>query len=104
MTQSYIETDCTFHHKGRAFTAGGAIVMPDFVVGYVGEKRDDGTRALTSWHGETLGTIRLTSSWATPRSFVSSRMYQAYAVVDGITYTGRTAGTGMSFCGKRVAA
>ena len=98
--------NCTITHQGKTFQSGGAVVTPDYCVGYVGAQPDNQTegaqRTLTDWHGATIGTIRLTSTWRTPRSYVSSRMYQAYAVVDGVTYTGRTCGTGMIFKGKRV--
>ena len=57
----------------------------------------------TDWHGNRLGTIRLTKSWPTPRSYVGRRLYQAYATVGGITYTGRTYGEGMCFNGREVA-
>ena len=110
---AYVETDCVVTHEGRTYEAGGAVVTPSHVIGYVGKDRRDGmgcdrshgsSRDLTDWHGNVIGTIRLTSSWRTPRSFVSSRMYQGYATVDGVTYTGRTCGEGMIFNGKRVAA
>ena len=110
----YIERDCIFTHEGKAFESAGAIVTPDIVVGYVGKViggrgfngalgSEHPYRALTDWHGNSLGTIRLTSSWRTPRSYMASRMYQAYATVNGVTYTGRTCGEGMIFTGKRCA-
>lgn len=91
----YIETDCTIEHDGRKFTAGGAYVAPDRIVAYLGK---DG--ALTDWHGKQLGTYRITRTWPTPRSFASSTMSQVYAVVDSVTYQGRSAGDGMIFRGR----
>lgn len=92
----YVETDCTIEHEGRKFTSGGAFVNPGFVVAYLGA---DGQ--LTDWHGKAIGTYRITSTWRTPRSYVSSTMHQVRAVVDGLTYTGRSAGHGMIYRGKR---
>lgn len=108
---NYVETDCTIEHDGRKFEAGGAVVTPHRIVAYIGKDRRDGMgidrevgsgRDLTDWHGNVIGTVRLTSSWRV-NSFLGPRMYQAYAKVDGVWYTGRTFGEGMSFAGKRCA-
>lgn len=98
----YVEQNCDFTHAGKTFTSGGAVVTHDFIVGYTG-KVVDGVREITDWHGKRIGTMRITSTWATPRSYVSSTMHQAYATVDGVRYTGRTAGEGMIFKGRKVA-
>src|SRR5262245_10359732 len=95
---TYTETDCTFEFNGQTFEAGGAVVTPERIVAYL-----DGGCLLTDWHGKVIGSYRVTSSWATPRSYVSSRQYQIEAVVDGVTYTGRSAGVGMIVKGKRKA-
>lgn len=108
---TFIETDCTVTFHGKEFTSGGAIVTPDRITAYVGKVSSEqgpqfrltGNRDLTDWHGNVIGRVRLVSSWETPRSHVSARMYQAYATVDGITYQGRTRGEGMAFNGKRKA-
>lgn len=108
----FVETDCIVEHKGRKFEAGGAIVTPDRIVAYVGKVEggrgfegrlgsEPAYRTLTDWHGNRIGTIRLGEGWRI-RSYLSDRMYQAYATVNGVTYTGRTLGEGMSFSGKRV--
>ena len=108
----YVETNCVIEHEGRKFEFGGAIVTPERIVAYVGpiiggrgfEGRlgsEPPYRELRDWHGAKLGTIRLTKSWRV-RSYVGSRMYQAYATVDGVLYTGRTFGEGMSFTGRKV--
>lgn len=100
----YIERKCTISHEGREFSAGGAIVTPDHLVAYVGKKLTNvvGQRELTDWHGDILGTCYISSTWATPRACVSSTMCQVYATVDGVTYTGRCAGEGMVFRGRKV--
>ena len=92
----YVEKDCFFEVNGKQFWTGGSTVNPYFCIGYLG-KND----VLTDWHGKQIGTYKITSSWKTPRSYVSSTMNQVEAVVDGITYTGRSAGIGMYFKGKR---
>lgn len=100
----YIETDCTVEHKSRKFTSGGAVVTPKFCIGYPGTTDPaTGVRPLKDWHGKVIGTIVYTAQWETPRSYFTPRMYQAYATIDGATYTGRTAGNGMIFKGRRVA-
>lgn len=108
----YVERDCVIEHEGRKFEAGGAVVTPDYVIGYVGKPVGDGMgcerfgdasrRELTDWRGNRIGHIALGAGWRV-RSYIGSRMYQAYATVDGVTYTGRTFGEGMSFRGKRCA-
>lgn len=98
MTKPYIETDCTIQHQGKTFIAGGAVVTADRITAYLGK---DGV--LTDWHGEKLGTYRITSKWRTPRSYVSDVMNQVEASVNGVVYVGRSAGVGMSFSGKRKA-
>jgi hypothetical protein len=93
----YVERNCTVEHDGRKFTAGGAVVTPDAVVAYLGK---DGI--LTDWHGRQLGTYRIVATWRTPRSWVSSTMSQVQATVDGVRYTGRSAGVGMIYHGRRM--
>jgi hypothetical protein len=88
-----VEADCTVEFEGSQFSAGGAV---ERIVAYLGA-----AGVLTDWHGRPLGTYRITSTWRTPRSFVSSTMSQVVADVDGFQYTGRSAGVGMVFCGRR---
>ena len=95
---SYVETDCTFTHDGQAFESGGAVVTPDSCVAY---PKPGGV--LGDWHGRDIGTWRAVATWRTPRSFYSSSMSQIEATVDGVTYTGRGAGVGMIFKGRRKA-
>jgi hypothetical protein len=87
------------------------------LVAYVGKTIGDGMgldkhgptsrRELTDWHGNKLGTCFLSSSWPV-RSYIGSRMYQIYARVNGVDYTGRGFGEGMSVvlrpCAKQKAA
>jgi hypothetical protein len=94
----FVETDCTVTLGGKEFTAGGAEVTDDHCIAYLGE---GGT--LRSWHGKIIGSYRVLSSWKTPNSYVSSRMCQVEATVNGIVYTGRSAGQGMIFKGRRKA-
>ncbi len=75
------------------------------LVAYVGKTLGDGMgverhgstsrRQLTDWHGKELGTCFLSSSWCV-NSYIGSRMYQIYARIDGVDYTGRGFGEGMS--------
>jgi hypothetical protein len=108
LTTPYIETDCTVTHEGRTFEAGGAAITGNTIIAYVGAKLDDRRPiyALTTWHGERIGTVTLTSSWRTPRSYVSSHMHQGLATLlnDPLNrvFTGRTAGEGMAFRGRLV--
>lgn len=89
---NYVEQDCVF----QGHEAGGAVVTPDHIVAYLGAHG-----VLTDWHGKKLGTWRMVSEWHTPRSYVSLTMMQVEATVDGVVYTGRSAGQGMSYAGKR---
>jgi hypothetical protein len=95
-TEMYVETDCVFEVEGHKYEADGAVVTPDRIVAYPGENG-----RLNDWHGNPIGTYRIVSTWRTPRSYVSSTMHQIEATVNGIVYTGRGAGTGMIYTGKR---
>jgi hypothetical protein len=94
----YIEKDCAFTHEGRTFESGGAVVTPDYIIAYPSKNG-----VLTDWHGEPLGTWKAVATWETPYSGISSTMSQIEAVVNGVTYTGRGAGEGMIYRGKRKA-
>lgn len=93
--QITVEQDCTIEHDGRKFTAGGAVISPQYIIAYPKEYG-----VLGNWHGETIGSWRAVSTWKTPHSYMSSTMSQIEAVVNGITYTGRGAGIGMIYKGK----
>jgi hypothetical protein len=91
----------TIEHQGRKFSAMGSVVDSErgVVVGYVGKGTVPGhashARPLTTWKGEQIGVIWPTSSWKTPRSYVSSHSYAYDAIVDGEKYHGRGQGEGM---------
>ena len=110
---TYVEQDCTVTHEGRTFEAGGAVVTPEYAIGYVKgiEQRDNehftffrggfwGHIEITDWHGNTLGHGRITHSWCV---LSSSYMHQVEATINGVKYTGRTQGNGMIWKGKRMA-
>ena len=98
MTTTFVETDCKITVKGYAIEMAGAVVTPDRIVAYPAKGG-----LLCDWHGNPIGTYRIVATWATPRSYVSSVMHQIEACVNGVTYTGRGAGEGMIFHGKRKA-
>jgi hypothetical protein len=104
---TYTETDCTFQHEGQSFESGGAEVTEEYAIGY--PKWNEGIQTnnirVTNWHGdETLGVGRITAKWPTPRSYMSSTMYQLRVKIrsTGKWYTGRTAGSGMIWKGRAV--
>lgn len=112
MEATYIETDCTITHEGKTFEAGGAVVTPDYAIAYVGKTLGDGMgvdrhgstsrRALNDWHGNQIGTCYISKSWPI-HSYIGSRMCQIYARINGVDYTGRGFGEGMSVNLKRCA-
>jgi|SRR3989304_7489586 len=86
----YIEKDCIFTHQGKEFESGGAIITDGFIVGYCSSNM----KTLTTWHGEFIGHLRISSSWKI-KSYITDRYYQVWTKVNGQWYTGRTAGAGM---------
>ena len=90
-------------HDGKEYSALGSVVTPDRLVAYMGKKFAPTLCFITTWEGTVIGAGRIRSTWTTPRSYISSEMYQVEAVVNGVHYTGRCAGDGMIFKGKRVA-
>lgn len=93
----YIEQNTYFEVNGEQYWSGGAIVNDDICIGYLGK---DGY-TLTNWAGDRLGDYAIKSTWKTPKSYVSSKMHQVEVCVFGKIYTGRSAGIGMLFKGKR---
>jgi hypothetical protein len=81
---------------GAKYRSSGA---PDFIIAY-----PCANGVLGDFHGNPIGTWRAVSTWRTPRSFYSGTMSQIEAVVNGVRYTGRGAGEGMVYKGKRKAA
>lgn len=73
------------------------------ITAYVGKTLGDGMgcdrhgstsrRELTTWPGIKIGTCYLGKSWPRGR-WKFDRLYQVYAVVDGVTFTGRSQGEG----------
>ncbi len=95
MTIPYVEEDCTFHHEGRTFEAGGAVVTDGWLIAYAGSNG-----VLNDWHGNPLGTWRTLSSWRV-QSYIGSHMHSIEARVNGVRYVGRGFGEGMSLRAKR---
>lgn len=94
---NYVELDCAITHEGRTFESGGAYLGGDRLVGYLGNGGE-----FTNWHGDVLGTYRITSSWRIPNSWQSDSMKQVEVDLDnGVVFTGRSMGVGMLFRGKR---
>jgi hypothetical protein len=83
----------TIELDGIECTAYGAIIdeTNGRVTGY-----PNGEQLLT-WDGKVIEglKLRVTSSWRTPNSFVSDRMYAYSATYKGNAYHGRGAGDGM---------
>ena len=84
--------------EGKKFESGGALVTDDRIIAYP----DEGG-VLKDWHGNKLGTWRSVGSWPVRNSAYGTRMHQIEAKVNGVTYTGRGFGVGMSYSGKRKA-
>lgn len=97
ITAPYVERNCVITHEGKSFESGGAFVSPDYVIGYPKGNR------LQDWHGQDLGSYRVTSSWRVPNGWMSGKMFSARVVVNGVEYQGRGSGEGMIWRGKRVA-
>ena len=103
---TYVEQDCTFTHEGRTFEAGGAVVTPEYAIGYVksmfieDEYNHWATGLITDWHGLFLGSILYAKVFRAPSMI---RMYQVEATINGVKYTGRTQGNSMIWKGKRMA-
>jgi len=95
MDTPYVERDCTFEHAGHTFESGGAVVTEDYIVAYPKANGE-----LGDWHGQTMGTWRVMSSWPI-RSWIGSRMYSIECFVNGVRYVGRGFGVGMSLRAKR---
>lgn len=97
MNTPYVEENCTYTFEGKEFTSGGSYIDDNVIVAYLGENGE-----LHNWHGEHIGSYKATAVWRTPNSYISNVMYQIHATLnDGRMYTGRSAGRGMIFRGKR---
>lgn len=92
MKTPFVEQDCTFTHEGQDYTSGGAVVTDSFIIGYMSSDMSK----VTTWHGEVISEhVIITAKWRTPKSYVSSVMYQVKVKFGGRWYTGRTAGGSM---------
>jgi len=61
--------------------------------------------AITDGYGGLLGYARITARWPAGRScHVTDEWLQVEAVIDGLTYTGRTGGLNLSWSGRETAA
>lgn len=96
--QDFVETDCTVIVDGKSFAANGASLVDGRLTAYL-----DVGGALNDWKGNRLGDYKIVRTWNTPKSYVSDTMHQVVAKVDGVFYTGRSAGVQMIFNGKRKA-
>lgn len=73
----YIDKDCVIEHAGRKFEAGGAYVTPDYITAYLGKAQWSDSWGLLriphgdlqDWHGNKLGTYRITASWRVNSAF-----------------------------------
>lgn len=112
MEATYLEQDCVFTHEGRSYESGGAVVTPDFAIGYTKFSRDEtlvngrryapmnGTPVeILNWHGDqVLGSGWIVRSWRR-FSYLSTFQYQIQACINGVWYTGRTSGNWMIWKG-----
>lgn len=108
-----IERDCTITHDGKSFTYGGAYVVGDRALVYVGEPWDRPLTAqryqgpVTDWHGKAIGAYREVSRWRVPNGWRSGWMV-SYRVImtdenGAATYWyGRGSGEGMSLSLRRL--
>jgi len=96
------EPHCTIEHEGKEYTSGGAFTSPDYAIGYLKFDREYlyATGEVTTWHGEHLGTARISAMWKV-KSYIGSHMMQVECCIDGVWYTGRSFGSGMIWKGKR---
>jgi hypothetical protein len=83
----------TIIHEGREFSNLSSVI--DEARGIISCYPKGATA--TNWNGQVINGLRLTvtSSWRTPRSFMSDRMFAYSATYKGTRYHGRGAGDGM---------
>jgi len=84
-------------HNGKDYSALGSVITDSHITAYLGK---DGQ--LQKWDGTVIGHYNIVTSWPV-RSYVTAHMYQVEAWIGPRCYTGRSAGVGMVFNGKRVA-
>jgi hypothetical protein len=102
----------TIEFQGQKFTAGGAYLTPTEAYGYPEFPRDKRgwpveyvgqCGVINAADGSFMGHCWITGCWRTPRSFVSSHYHQIEALIQGVYYTGRSAGHGMLWHARRKA-
>ena len=94
----------TITHEGREFTNIGACVYPTHAVAYLKHDAATGLYSVTAWSGAQLGAARVVSTWRamSPNGYPYTTM-QVRATINGVRYTGRCAGVGMLWRGRRMA-
>lgn len=96
----------TIKHEGKEYSAMGAYISDNYVVGYISKAEPVENfphvtqHWLTTWQGEKIGRAYVVSTWRTPRSYLSSTMSQIEVNIAGKMYTGRGSGVGMIWKGK----
>jgi hypothetical protein len=82
-------------HEGKDYSVLGIVITNTTITAYLGKDNQP-----TKWDGTIIGHYSIVASWPTPHGF---GMCQVEAWVGPNCYTGRSAGEGMVFNGKRVA-
>ena len=91
----FVETNCTFEHKGKTFEAGGAFLADNVGLVYVREIPLCGGKLrgleVTDWHGNALGTASVRSTWNRYTRYGERNRWTAYRVHlhDGSIWHGR---------------
>ena len=99
---TYIETDCTITHEGKAFTSGGAYASDDYLIAYPAANG-----VLTDWHGRPIGEWKTVATRRAVffgyESWQGSTYYFMRArLTDGRAYALRGFGQGMIARGRRI--
>ena len=86
--------------------------MNSKIIAYIGKLAGDGMgvdrfgstsrRELTDWYGNRIGFCALTKGWPI-RSYIGPNLYQVYASIGQVRYTGRSFGEGMSVALRPIA-
>jgi hypothetical protein len=98
----------TIGHNGKEYSAMGAYISDDYVVGYISKAEPvEGfpnmkpQHWLTTWEGEKIGRAYFVSTWRLSiSSYISSTMSQIEVNIAGKVFTGRGYGVGMVWKGK----
>lgn len=91
----------TVIHEGREYSAGGAVVTPEYLICYPNDRGE-----VCDWAGKVLGTYRTISSrpaiFFGHHSWQGTNFYYMRAKVDGRSYSIRGFGAGMVAKGKAI--